>query len=160
MHSSFFSVVVVSANMTMASATHASPLDQYAWKNRVLVVVAPSGDPRVAEQRRIYDAAAKDMSERSIVLVDASGETNRARSVRSRLSDNHDRFRVYLIGKDGNTAVTSEYRKTLIGTVELLLPAGDVEECASHERCFRASKPQDRAPLPQAHHRAPSGSCP
>jgi hypothetical protein len=61
----------------MAGGSDASPLDQYHWKKRVLVVVAPAGDQAAEEQRRIYQSSAKGMSERSIVLTDATDDSAR-----------------------------------------------------------------------------------
>jgi hypothetical protein len=91
----------------MAGASEASPLDQFLRKQRVLVVVAPAGDPAAETQRRIYEASAKGMSERSIVLTEAVDDTERSRQIRSRLSAEGSRFQVFLIGKDGHTAASS-----------------------------------------------------
>ncbi|MBC7018297.1 DUF4174 domain-containing protein, partial [Salmonella enterica subsp. enterica serovar Enteritidis] len=42
----------------------ASSLDDYRWKKRLLVVIAPAGDAEALAQRRIFDAAAGGMAER------------------------------------------------------------------------------------------------
>lgn len=93
--------------MLMTEQGHASPLDDLRWKSRVLVVVAPAGDSAAEQQRAIYQAAAAGMSERAIVLKEAVGESDRARQIRSRLSADGKRFQVFLIGKDGHTALSS-----------------------------------------------------
>jgi Domain of unknown function (DUF4174) len=93
--------------VAMTGASEASPLDQFHWQERVLVIVAPAGDPAAETQRRIYGASAKGMSERSIVLTEAVDDTERSRQIRSRLSAEGSRFQVFLVGKDGHTAASS-----------------------------------------------------
>jgi hypothetical protein len=101
--------MTILAGMIMATNEgKAAPLDQFRWKNRVLVVVAPAGDPAAAEQRRIYDSAVKGMSERAIVLSEALDGSERSRQIRSRLNADGRRFQVFLVGKDGNTAISSD----------------------------------------------------
>ena len=85
-----------------------SPADQYLWKNRLLVVSAPAGDVAAREQRQIYEAASKGMSERQIVLVDVLDDSERSKQICSRVSADGRRFQVYLLGKDGHTALSSE----------------------------------------------------
>jgi hypothetical protein len=60
--------------ITMTDGSNASPLDEFHWKNRVLVVVAPAGNAAAETQRRIYESSAKGMSERSIVLTEAADD--------------------------------------------------------------------------------------
>jgi hypothetical protein len=103
--------LVVSALLGLATTTiesNATPLDEFYWKNRVLVVVAPvdDGDPKT--QRQIYESAAAGMSERQIVLSEALGDSERSQQIRSQLSADGRRFQVFLVGKDGNTAVSSD----------------------------------------------------
>jgi Domain of unknown function (DUF4174) len=92
----------------MMTAGNASPLDQFHWKNRVLVVSAQVGDPAADEQRRIYHAAAKGMSERQIVLAEALDDGDRSKQIRSKVSTDGRRFQVFLVGKDGHTALSSD----------------------------------------------------
>ncbi|MET0968560.1 MAG: DUF4174 domain-containing protein [Tardiphaga sp.] len=92
----------------MTSGSKAAPFDQFRWSKRVLVVVAPPDDPAGEAQRQIYQRAAKGMSERAIVLVEARDESARSRQIRASLSTDGKRFRVFLIGKDGNTAIASD----------------------------------------------------
>jgi hypothetical protein len=94
--------------ITMSYGSGASPLDQYHWNSRVLVVVAPAGDTAAERQRRIYQSSSKGMSERSIVLTEALDDSERSRQIRSRLSADGRRFQVFLVGKDGHTALSSD----------------------------------------------------
>jgi hypothetical protein len=48
------------------------------------------------------------MAERSIVLAEALDDSARSREIRSRLSADGRRFQVFLVGKDGHTAVASD----------------------------------------------------
>jgi hypothetical protein len=73
-----------------------------------LVVVAPLGDPAAEKQRRIYNSAAKGMSERAIVLSEALDGSERSQQIRSRLDADGKRFQVFLVGKDGHTAISSD----------------------------------------------------
>jgi hypothetical protein len=100
-------MLVLSGVITMTNRSEASPLDEFQWKSRVLVVVAPAGDAAAAAQRRIYESFAKGMSERQIVLSEALDGSQRSRQIRSRLSADGRRFRVFLVGMDGHTALTS-----------------------------------------------------
>jgi hypothetical protein len=94
--------------ITMTEVGNASPLEEFRWKNRVLVVVAPADDEAAREQRRIYEASGKGMSERSIVLTEALDDNARSREIRSRLGTDGKRFKVFLIGKDGNAAISAD----------------------------------------------------
>lgn len=95
----------------MIMTTHdveAAPLNEFRWKNRVLVVVAPLRDPAAEQQKRIYNSAAKGMSERAIVLSEADDGSERSRQIRTLLGADGERFQVFLVGKDGNTAISSD----------------------------------------------------
>ncbi len=94
--------------ITMSSSSMASPLEEFHWKSRVLIVVAPAGDAAAQAQRRIYESAAKGMAERSIVLIEALDDQERSQQLRSRFSADGRRFQVFLVGKDGQTAISSE----------------------------------------------------
>lgn len=107
MHVRRLAMGLLAGMMLMTEQSHASPLDDLRWKSRVLVVVAPAGDSAAEQQRAIYQAATAGMSERAIVLEEAVGESDRARQIRSRLSADGKRFQVFLIGKDGHTALSS-----------------------------------------------------
>jgi Domain of unknown function (DUF4174) len=94
--------------IAMTDGSEASPLDEFHWKSRVLVVVAPAGDAAAEAQRRIYESSAKGMSERSIVLIEALDDGERSRQIRSHLSADGRRLQVFLVGKDGQTAISSD----------------------------------------------------
>jgi hypothetical protein len=53
-------------------------------------------------------SAAEGMSERSIILTEALDGSERSRQIRSRLSAGGKRFQVFLVGKDGHTAISSD----------------------------------------------------
>lgn len=92
----------------MSARASDAPLARYVWKNRLLVVVAPSPrDDNLVAQRRIFEQSAKGMAERQIVLIEAAGDDDRARAIRSRFSVGDRTFRVLLVGKDGNAAASS-----------------------------------------------------
>jgi hypothetical protein len=101
-------MLIMFGAIAMTEGSRAASLDQYRWKNRVLVVVGPARDAAVEEQRRIYNSSAKGMSERAIILAEALGDSESSRQIRARLAVDGSRFQVFLIGKDGNTAISSE----------------------------------------------------
>lgn len=77
-------------------------LDRYRWTSRLLVAVAPSpGDPRLAEQSRLFAQARREASERDLILVSASGSSRHAEALRRRFGIAPDEFRAVLVGKDG-----------------------------------------------------------
>jgi hypothetical protein len=88
--------------------TNAAPLDEYQRKNRLLVVSAPADNGAVEEQRRIYRSAAGGMSERQILLFEALGDSERSRQLRAKIAADGKRFQVFLVGKDGHTALSSD----------------------------------------------------
>ncbi|RJF64391.1 DUF4174 domain-containing protein [Rhodopseudomonas palustris] len=100
-------MALLAGTMMLTGRSEASPLDDFRWKNRVLVIVAPAGDAAAERQRQIYQAAASGMSERAIILREAVGDNDPARQMRSHLSADGQRFQVFLIGKDGHTALAS-----------------------------------------------------
>jgi hypothetical protein len=104
----YLAMTVLLGVITMTNGSEASPLDEFHWKSRVLVVVAPAGDAAAEAQRRVYESSAKSMAERSIVLTEALDGSERSRQIRSRLSADGRRFQVFLIGKDGHTAISSD----------------------------------------------------
>lgn len=93
-----FSILTVLSGMTaLADADLAS----YKWKNRVLVILAPSdSDPNLEEQRASAAASAAGFSERDLIVVTEIGvEGPIHRKYGFRRSD----FQVLLIGKDGRS---------------------------------------------------------
>jgi Domain of unknown function (DUF4174) len=101
-------VSILFAVIAMTTGGKASPLDEFHWKNRVLVVVAPAGAPAAETQRRIYESSARGMSERAIMLTEALDGCEHSRQIRSQLSADGRRFQVFLVGKDGHTAISSD----------------------------------------------------
>lgn len=88
--------------------TDAAPLDEHLWKKRLLVIVAPTESGAVEEQRRIYRSAERRMSERQIVPIEALGDSQRSRELRTETSADGKGFQVFLVGKDGYTALSSD----------------------------------------------------
>lgn len=105
---SIYAAAIAVGGIMAVSASRATPLDEYLWKNRVLVISAPAGDADAERQRAIYRAAAAGMSERDIVLVEATGSGERPRQIRSQVAAEGTRFQVFLVGKDGHTALSSD----------------------------------------------------
>jgi hypothetical protein len=89
------------------NGSKATPLDEFHWKNRVLIVSAPAVDGAAEEQRRIYHSVEQGMFERQIVLAEALDDSERSRQIRSGVSADGRRFQVFLVGKDGHTAFSS-----------------------------------------------------
>ena len=93
---------------TMSAEAKSASLSDYRWKSRVLVIVAPTAeDSELIAQRRLFKEASKGMAERDVVLLEAAGDSERARQIRSQLSAGSGQFRAILVGKDGNTAFSS-----------------------------------------------------
>jgi Domain of unknown function (DUF4174) len=103
-----FGIVVMLGASAMIHASRASQLDDWKWKNRVLVVVGPAEDPAVRQQRQICQSSANGMTERQIVLTEALDDSERSREIRSRVSADGKRFHAFLIGKDGHVALSSD----------------------------------------------------
>ncbi len=92
--------------------TDTRPLDHLRWQNRVIVVMAASGDdPALVEQERRLRAATSDLAERDIVLITATknavtingsvSDTPSADTLRQAYAEGTSGFQVVLIGKDG-----------------------------------------------------------
>jgi hypothetical protein len=72
----------------------------YKWKNRVLVILAPSeSDPQVKEQRASAAASTAGFSERDLIVVTEIGVEG---SIHRKFGIRESDFRVLLIGKDGH----------------------------------------------------------
>ena len=77
-------------------------LPSFKWKNRVLVVLAPSDrDPRLLEQQATAAGAATGFSERDLLVV---AETRTEGPLHRMFSTKVGDFQVALIGKDGRSA--------------------------------------------------------
>ena len=102
-------VVGLLMGTVMTAEAKSASLASYQWKSRVLVVTAPTRqDDGVAAQRRIFQQNAAGMAERQIVLIEAVGDDERARAIRGQLGVSDKAFKVILVGKDGNVAVSSD----------------------------------------------------
>jgi len=108
MHFLHLGFAIILGVISMVHRTEASQLDELRWKNRVLVIVGPGSDAAVRRQREIYESSADGMVERQIVLAEVIDDSERSRQIRSALSADDKRFHVFLVGKDGRTAVSSE----------------------------------------------------
>jgi Domain of unknown function (DUF4174) len=84
-------------------AVAGADLADYRWKNRVLVILAPSdNDPQLKEQRASAAASAAGFSERDLIVISEIGvEGPVHRKFGIRPSD----FQVLLIGKDGRSTL-------------------------------------------------------
>lgn len=83
-------------------------LDALRWTSRILVVVAPdAGDPRLARQRRIFEAARGGARARDLVWIEGAGRTAEADELRRRFGVAPDAFRALLVGKDGGAKLSS-----------------------------------------------------
>jgi hypothetical protein len=78
-------------------------LPTFKWKNRVLVLLAPSDhDPRLGEQQATATAGAAGFSERDLIVVTEIGtEGPLHRMFATRVGD----FQVVLVGKDGHSTL-------------------------------------------------------
>ncbi|UZE47543.1 DUF4174 domain-containing protein [Rhodopseudomonas sp. P2A-2r] len=95
--------------VAMSAEARSTSLSSFQWKNRVLVVMAPGRqDESLAAQRRIFQQNASGMAERQIVLIEAADDDDRSRELRRQFSGGDRAFKVVLVGKDGNAAVSSD----------------------------------------------------
>jgi hypothetical protein len=78
-------------------------LASYRWKNRVLVILAPSdNDPKLKEQRASAAASAAGFSERDLIVVTEIGAEG---PIRRKFGIRESDFQVLLIGKDGHSTL-------------------------------------------------------
>lgn len=71
------------------------------WSFRPQRAIAPRAN------RSVSRSAVKGMSERDIVFVEALDDSEQSRQIRSKLSADGAWFQVFLVGKDGDTAVSA-----------------------------------------------------
>ena len=100
MRALLFSVITGLVTMIAFAETD---LSTFKWKNRVLVLLAPSDhDPRLREQQAIATAVAAGFSERDLIVVAEIGtEGPLHRTFGARVGD----FQVVLVGKDGRSTL-------------------------------------------------------
>ncbi len=84
------------------------PLAEYRWQARPVLVFAPAGDGRMAEQIERFAADGSATRDRDIVLVEIAGGSARAEgrpqdasALRRRFDVADAEFAVILVGKDG-----------------------------------------------------------
>ena len=75
----------------------ADPLASHRWEKRPLVLIAPEGDPRAAEQERSIEASRAAFEDRDQVLVAA----REGDGLRQRFGVAPGDFAVVLVGLDG-----------------------------------------------------------
>ncbi|MEL6373870.1 MAG: DUF4174 domain-containing protein [Pseudomonadota bacterium] len=109
-------------------------MQRYRWKNRPLVIFAPSvNDPRAQRQRAIVRVHRRGFLERDMVvlLVTPASVTTligrppalSARQLRARFSAKPGAFRVVLVGKDGGAKRASAQpfsARTLFATIDAM----------------------------------------
>lgn len=89
-------------------------LDDYKWKNRLLLVFAPKEDPAYQKQIQLFKEQQVGLNERDLLIVQLLVEgTSRidtqpispvlAAQIRGRFKVEQQDFQVILVGKDGNT---------------------------------------------------------
>jgi hypothetical protein len=93
---------VITCLVTMIAFAE-TDLSSFHWKNRVLVVLAPSDrDPRLREQQAIAAEAAAGFSERDLIVVAEIGTEG---SLHRRFGTKVGDFQVVLVGKDGRSTL-------------------------------------------------------
>jgi hypothetical protein len=117
-----------------AQVTAASAMSGYLWKNRPVLVFAPSeADTRLAEQRRAFAARRAGLAERDVVIIWVVGDDvaadlgpgpgMSATQLRGRFGATREGFRVVLVGKDGGTKRAQDSPispKALFGTIDAM----------------------------------------
>ena len=105
-------------------AAAAGPLDAYRWRARVLVLSAPdAADAGLSAQRAALGAMRGGLAERDLVVLEAVGDTEAARALRTQLALPAGEFRAVLIGKDGGVKLTAAAPippKTLFATIDAM----------------------------------------
>ncbi|HEY0793575.1 MAG TPA: DUF4174 domain-containing protein [Chthoniobacterales bacterium] len=84
-------------------ASPAGSLDDYRWKKRVLVLLAPDASNRdLGQQRTACDQAPAAYEERDLIVLQETGADG---PLHRRFHVPGPEFRLVLIGKDGHTAL-------------------------------------------------------
>lgn len=110
--------LVATAATLSALSSPAVAMSAYKWKNRPLVVFAPSdGDPALSRQRGIVAALRPAFQDRQMVVVYVVGDKVSAdlgpgpgvgaAALRERYGVASSAFRVLLVGKDGGVKLSS-----------------------------------------------------
>ena len=112
--------IITIAAILIAAATQASAMDSlsgYAGKNRVLVLFAADGDPKLAQQIELLKGQDNALADRDMVVLEVVGEKVRpiyggakgihARELRRDAGINSPGFQAVLVGKDGEVKLRS-----------------------------------------------------
>lgn len=104
-----FVLALAAAAAILPEAALSNPgLDEFRWRSRLLVVVAPEpGDPRLARQKRLFEAAGRGVRDRDLVWIEGVGRAPRAEELRRRFGVPAGEFRALLVGKDGGAKLSS-----------------------------------------------------
>lgn len=103
-------------------------LQQYLWRNRVLLVFASrADDPALAQQKTIIERSAAGVAERDLVLIAVPPEADTgagpAARLRAKFGATAQGFRVVLVGKDGGAKFASSEpieAERLVGVIDAM----------------------------------------
>lgn len=85
---------------SLAPKSETFELEQFRWKNRLLVVFADSpGDPRFVEQLTLLETRTQDLVDRDVILLTDTAPDD-ASALREKFRPRG--FMLVLVGKDGN----------------------------------------------------------
>jgi len=97
------SLIVLGGGKMDTSRSSAAALDlhQYQWKNRLLLIFAPTEtDATYQQQRQLLDASAAEVKERDLIVLPVV-EAAANQDLRTQFNIANGAFAVILIGKDG-----------------------------------------------------------
>ena len=96
----------------------ANPLASYRWQNRVVVLLAPSEDRKLAQQHQILSVARDGLLDRDLVVVSITDGVVKVDGIESKnwdvdrlqqtLDVSQQGFSIVLIGKDGGVKLRSD----------------------------------------------------
>ncbi len=97
------------AGAAAAQPADPAPLAARLGRDRILLASAPAvDDPGILAQRRMFIAMRAGATERDLVLVEAIGDGDAARTIRQQFGIEGGSFRTVLIGKDGGAKLRSD----------------------------------------------------
>ncbi|MEO0729196.1 MAG: DUF4174 domain-containing protein [Pseudomonadota bacterium] len=110
--------IALSVASSGLTADNASAMGMYRWKNRPVLIFAPSAqDARLQRQRSVLMSKSRDLRDRDMVVIAVIGNSVRAlvgrapgrsaASLRKRFGVGGGSFRVLLVGKDGGVKLSS-----------------------------------------------------
>ena len=99
-------VLNVLISVSLAASESAPDLEPYRWRQRVLVISAPSAmDPRLSAMRRDLRESSCSLTERDLVVLERLGAPG---------------FLVRLVGKDGGEKLRRETPVTVVEILSLI----------------------------------------